>query len=133
MRVSTPSRRTIARARGEQGFTLVELLVASALAGIGFLGLAALHGNAIRSTSVGRNVTIATSLAAEQLERMRRTPAPDLVNVPAATVTVGNRSYQLSATVAAAPAGSSRQVTVNVDWTDQFGPHEVRLVTVIGQ
>lgn len=119
--------------RSQDGFTLIELLVAASLAGIGFVGLAALHANAIRTTSVGRNANLASTLAAEQIESMRRTPVGALASVPSQSVLVGNRSFQRQVTVTAAPTGSARQVTVDVDWTDQLGGHRVELVTVIGQ
>ena len=118
---------------GEQrGFTLVELLVAAAVASIGFLGLAALHVTSIRATSVGRNTSVATTLATEQLEAMRRTPSNALASVDPETVTVGAHDFVRQATVVAAPPGGSKQVTVDVDWSDQFGTHQVRLVTVMG-
>lgn len=114
------------------GFTLVEILVAAAIASVGFLGLAALHATALRATSVGRNTSVATSLASEQLEAMRRTPTTELASSDAETVTVGANDYVRQATVADAAVGNAKQVTVNVDWYDQFGAHQVQLVTVMG-
>jgi prepilin-type N-terminal cleavage/methylation domain-containing protein len=118
--------------RDQQGFTLVELLVAAALASIGFLGLAALHATAIRATSVGRNTSVATTLATEQLEAMRRVPSSALASLDPAALTVGAHEFVRSTTVTGTPPGDAKQVTVDVDWYDQFGPHQVRLVTVIG-
>jgi len=118
--------------RKQKGFTLVELLVAAALAGIGFLGLAALHGASIRATSVGRNTSVATTLATQQLEAMRRTPSSALASVDPETLTVGAHDFVRSTTVAGTGPGDSKQVRVDVDWHDQFGSHQVRLVTVIG-
>jgi prepilin-type N-terminal cleavage/methylation domain-containing protein len=115
------------------GFTLVELLVAASLASIGFLGLAALHANSIRSTAVGRNISVATGLANEEIEILRRTPAASLVNVAATNVTVGHIPFSRSATVAPVGPGTAMQVTVNVGWNDQFGAHTFALVSVIGQ
>lgn len=119
--------------RDTAGFTLVELLVAAALASIGLLGLAALHANALRTSAVGRNTTIATSLATQQIEALRRTPAASLSDVGAYSVTVGNRPYTRTATIAGAPVGDGKKVTVNVAWSDEFGPHTFQLVSVIGQ
>ncbi len=120
-------------ARGDSGFTLVELLVAASVASIGFLGLAALHANSIRTTAVGRNITVATQLATEEMEILRRTPAASLTNVAAANVTVGYLTYTRSATVAPVGPGTAMQVTVNVAWNDQFGAHTFPLISVIGQ
>ena len=118
------------RRRGERGFTLIEILVAGSVASIGFLGLAALHATALRVTAAGRNITAATMLATQQIESMRRAPSASLVDVPAQTVTAGAQSFTRATTVAA--AGGAKQVTVDVNWSDQLGSQVVHLVTVIG-
>ncbi len=120
------------RLADERGFTLVELLVAATIAGIGFLGLAATHVTALRATAVGRNTTVATNLAQDQLEQMRRLPYEQLASSDPANVTVGAKAYAVRATVTAAPGGTSKAITSRVDWSDQFGSHTVQLLTVIG-
>ncbi len=119
--------------RGDAGFTLVELLVSAALASVGFLGLAALHANALRTTAFGRDVTVATTLAAQELEALRRTPATSLANVAAEAIAVGHATFTRSATVSPAPVGTGVQVRVDVAWTNEFGPQTFRLDSVIGQ
>ena len=121
------------RRAGQRGFTLVELLVATSVASVGFLGLAALHATAIRATSYGGNTSAATMFAAQQLEIMRRTPASALVSVPAQTVAVGAQSFSRQATVSPTGTGAAKQVIVDVSWSDQMGPHVVHLVTVMAQ
>lgn len=118
----------------EDGFTLMEVLVATTIAAVGFLGLAATHVTSLRATAVGRNVSIATNLAAEAIETMRRRPYAEIASASAATVTRGELTFTRSATVAAVGA-SSKKVTMRVDWTDQFGAHApgVQLITVIAQ
>jgi len=120
----------VRRRRDERGFTLIEILVAGSVASIGFLGLAALHATALRVTAAGRNITAATNLATQQIESMRRTPSAALADVPATTVTVGAQSFTRTAAVVA--AGGAKQVTIDVNWTDQLGSQGVHLVTVIG-
>lgn len=120
--------------RREDGFTLMEVLVAITIAAVGFLGLAATHITSVRATAVGRNVSIATTVAAEAIETMRRLPYADIASADAATVTRGELSFTRSATVAAVGT-TSKKVTMRVDWTDQFGTHApgVQLITVIGE
>ena len=117
--------------RNEAGFTLVELLVAAALAGVGFLGLAATHATAIRATTVGRSVGVATITATEQIEILRRTPYDSVTSTSAEGVTINGITYSRQVGVTASPAGDSKRVQVTVDWSDQFGPHQLALVTVI--
>jgi prepilin-type N-terminal cleavage/methylation domain-containing protein len=119
--------------RGCAGFTLVELLVSAALASIGFLGLAALHANSLRTVAFGRDITIAITLATQEIEDLRRTPAASLADVGAQSITVGHRAYTRSATVSAAPIGTGKQVRVDVSWSNQFGSQTFRLDSVIGQ
>ena len=118
---------------GQAGFTLIEVLVAASLASIGLLGLTALHANALRSTAVGRNTSVATSLAAQEIEDLRRLPATSVTSVSAQSITVAGRTYSRSATVSNAPIGTGKQVAVMVGWSDEFGAHTFQLVSVIGQ
>jgi len=122
-----------ARRARQAGFTLVEVLVAATLASIGLLGLTALHANALRTTAVGRNTNVATSLAAQGIEDLRRLPAASVASVSAQSITVAGRTYTRSATVSNAPVGTGKQVAVTVGWSDEFGAHSFQLVSVIGQ
>jgi type IV pilus assembly protein PilV len=127
-------------ARREDGFTLVEVLVATSIAAIGFLGLAATHVTSIRATALGRNVSIATSIAMEGIETMRRLPYDEIVTASPTSVTRDRIVFARQATVAAAGT-TSKKVTMGVSWTDQFGTHTagatsgagVQLITVITQ
>ena len=124
--------------RRQDGFTLIEVLVATGIAAIGFLGLAATHIASVRATAFGRNVSVATSVANEQIETLRRLPYDEVVTQSASTVTVGHLDFTRTVTVAAVGT-TSKKVTMGVSWTDQFGAHNaasgngVQFITVIGQ
>ena len=120
--------------RRHDGFTLIEVLVATAIAGIGFLGLAATHIASVRATAVARNVSVATSVATESIETLRRLPYDEVVTSSPTTVTRGYLTFTSAATVATVGT-TSKKVTMGVTWTDQFGTHAngVQLITVIGQ
>jgi prepilin-type N-terminal cleavage/methylation domain-containing protein len=120
--------------RDERGFTLMEVLVATSIAAIGFLGLAATHMASIRATVLGRNVGIATNVATESLEALRRQPFDEIATSSPTTVTRGTTDFTSAATVATVST-TSKKVTMAVSWTDQFGTHApgVRLITVIGE
>jgi prepilin-type N-terminal cleavage/methylation domain-containing protein len=120
--------------RREDGFTLVEVLVAVSIAAIGFLGLAATHVASVRATVMGRNVSLATTIATESLETMRRLPYDQVASTSPTSVTRNNVAFSSQATVGAVGT-SSKKVTLGISWTDQFGPHApgVQLITVISE
>jgi prepilin-type N-terminal cleavage/methylation domain-containing protein len=120
--------------RRQEGFTLVEVLVATAIAAIGFLGLAATHVASMRATVIGRNVSLATSIASESIETMRRLPYDQITTSSPTTVMRGYMTFTSEATVADVGT-TSKKVTMGVSWSDQFGPHYpgVQLITVIGE
>jgi prepilin-type N-terminal cleavage/methylation domain-containing protein len=125
---------TVSTLRRDDGFTLVEVLVATSIAAIGFLGLAATHIASLRATVVGRNVSLATGVAAESLEALRRRPYAEIATTSPTSVLRERVSFTSTATVAASSA-TSKKVTMGVTWSDQFGTHTngVQLVTVISE
>ena len=62
---------TISRTRQERGFTLIEVMLSSAILAVGLLGLAGMTTLSFTRNSDGNEVTIATNLAAELVERMQ--------------------------------------------------------------
>ena len=125
---------TTAPVRREDGFTLVEVLVATSIAAIGFLGLAATHVASLRATVVGRNVSLATGVASESLEGLRRRPYAEIATTSPTSVLRERVSFTSTATVADLGT-TSKKVTMGVTWTDQFGTHTngVQLITVISE
>lgn len=73
MRADTHESNSLAtrRTRGERGFTLIEVMLSSAVLAVGLLGLAATTTLSFTRNSDGSEVTIATNLATEIIERMQ--------------------------------------------------------------
>ena len=59
------------RIRQERGFSLIEAMLSSAILAVGLLGLAAMTTLSFTRNSDGSEVTVATNLAAELVERMQ--------------------------------------------------------------
>ena len=116
------------------GFTLIEVLVAMSIAAVGFLGLAATHVTSVRATVLGRNVSLATSIANETIETLRRRPYAEIASASPSTVS-REGIYFTSTTTVAALGTSSKRVTMGISWTDQFGSHVlgVQLITLIAE
>jgi type IV pilus assembly protein PilV len=66
----------------ESGFTLLEVLIAVLLIGLGLLAVAGLQTTAIKGNSFARETTLATQLAEEMVERIRvnALTTPELYN-----------------------------------------------------
>jgi len=81
--------RIIPRAMNEQGFTLLEVLIALLVLAIGLLGLAALQTTGLRSNTMATTRTHATQLIYDIADRMRANVAgsydADVNNVVAST------------------------------------------------
>lgn len=64
-----------ARQRPEQGFTLIEVMIAVLLTAIAMAGIIALYTSETRASGTARHATEATVLAQDQLERLRTSTA----------------------------------------------------------
>jgi len=62
---------TTSRIRKEKGFTLIEAMLSSAILAVGLLGLAGMTTLSFTRNSDGNEMTVATNLAAELVERMQ--------------------------------------------------------------
>ena len=57
--------------RDHRGFSLVEVLIATAILGITMVALSSMQGNAIRGNMLSRRANVATVLAQEKMEELR--------------------------------------------------------------
>ena len=76
-----------------QGFTILEVLVATTVLAIGMLSVAAALGQMLSVSSRARYMSIAAELASEKLEDLNRWPA----DAPAVAVTTGETAGSLTA------------------------------------
>ena len=114
------------RRRGAEGFSLVELMIAITLIGIGILSLAALFPVSMRKVSRGDLESRATFQAEAKIEELKREPWATLVNAASAdtveTVFVRNWTVQEDA-----PVLGMKTVSVTVSWADGRGPRSILL------
>lgn len=61
-----------------KGFTFVEVLIAIAILALGFIGLTAMSGNAIRGVDSAKKLSAATNLAEAKLEALKAVPYTNL-------------------------------------------------------
>ncbi|MBI5906383.1 MAG: prepilin-type N-terminal cleavage/methylation domain-containing protein [Deltaproteobacteria bacterium] len=136
--------------RRQEGFSLIEVLVALVILAVGLLGLAVFQVTAIKGNAIASKWTVGTELAQDRLERFRHVgwdnivssaaggftagppPAPVYANLPAAagdnTTVRGTRFYRVWSVTTDTP--SLKTITVWSCWQDdQAVWHNVMLVT----
>ncbi|HEY0885924.1 MAG TPA: type IV pilus modification protein PilV [Ramlibacter sp.] len=123
---------TVASARRQRGFTLIEILVTLLIVSSGLLGFAALLNKSIVSNRHAYLVSQATMLAYDLTERMRANRAGALGGVytlatrdaashPDARDWVETLADALpdgDAAVSTAPSGDGLAVTITIKWVD---------------
>lgn len=92
--------------RGNEGFSLIEVLVALVILAIGLLGLALFQTTAIKGNAIASKWTVATEQAQDKLEGFRHIGWDNIVSSPATGFTVGPPAQPVYATLPGA-AGDS--------------------------
>jgi type IV pilus modification protein PilV len=106
-----------------QGFTLIEILIATSIFAIGFLAVAAMQISASKSTRRAVEVTEATAIASDQMERLMSLPFDDgeLVTGTTHSDTQGNYNLQWEVTfsdviITGTTTVDAKTINLNVSW-----------------
>lgn len=123
------------RAARRSGMTVIELIVGLVLIAVAILGLNSLAVSAIRNNLSARMLDVASLLARQKLEDIRRagfaaTPPGTTVERDLDAAGRAGGAYRRTATVAAGPLPATRTVTVTVTYPDR-GWRQVSFVTEI--
>ena len=125
----------------QQGFTLIEALIALAVLAIGSLALTSLQLWLDHGTSVARQRSDAVRLAQSQLEQLRgfdrlasasgHLAHADLASGSDSPTAGTDAAFERRWTVGQ-PSGFEKQLVVEVGWTDRHGqPQQARLATLL--
>lgn len=122
--------------RGEdQGFTLLETVVALTVLAVGIVGVVSVFGSSMTLTVHTSQRTRATSLATQFIESFRSKPYSSVTADPTGSTTttstvVAGTSYTISGGVTPGTFGTDtsafKRVTVQVAWTDGAAVHTVQ-------
>ena len=126
-------------ARCRQGFTLIEVLIATVFLSVSFLGLSAMTLGTIRGVSYSQNLAKATNLAREQIERIINVDYDAVIaaNYPQQNYNTmaGYEQFQRTVTIAVdTPEPTTKTVIVTVAWRNNAGTIRTAVLdTVIAQ
>ena len=117
--MSPASEKEINQINNHDGFTIIEVLIALAILGIGILGVAAMQIGAVNGNANARKSTELANLATAQVE--------EIMNEPYDTVAGGNRNngpYTIQWAVSGpdVPIENTRTITVTASWNNGQRP-----------
>lgn len=127
------------RSRSAQGLTLIEVMIALTILGVGLLSLAAMQLEALRGGRSGHVDTYATTIAQNKLEELRRTAwgsaSLNATGNWSTGVTVTsphqNQSYTVDWRVTDVVAGWTRSVDVRVSWSTKERGNRSRIISTL--
>ena len=115
------------------GFTLIEVLVAALIITFGMLAMGTFLGNLISKNSSNERQTMATLIAQDKIENLRRQALKtDITSADNSTDTISTAAgpFTRTWTIVEDFADLSDQITVVVDWEGQ-GKSDFTLTTLI--
>ena len=114
-------KRHLSKLRDSKGFTLLELMIALVILAVGLLGLASLQVMAIKGNSYGQQMTVASTLAQNQLEQLRQTAGALANGNDSVTDQNGityTRNWQVTPN---SPQAGATTVLITISWTGPVG------------
>lgn len=108
--------------RGEGGFSLLEVLIANVMLAVGLLAIAAMQDVALSQNATSKQLSAATSMATEMIERIRYNSPANATAIPAGGFLYSG--IQACSNLAACPGGETagsatalNNLTANGDFT----------------
>jgi len=118
----------------QEGFTLLEVVIALFIFVIGILGVLAMQIRSIQGNSSGQRLTEAAAQAQEVLESITQRPYADFA--PGLPTTTQSGNYSITQTVAEIPGSPLKKedalwITVVVNWQEGSGPVRIMSISFI--
>ena len=130
--MQTPARAGSREATTQGGFTLIEMMVAILLVGVGLMGLAALSTTVTRANVQSSGLTAASALAQERIESFQTQPYGSIAS-GSDTRLLDGVAFTRSWTVTPDdPAPGLKTIAVTVSWATRGTTHSTRLSTIRG-
>ncbi len=119
----------MSKLRRQEGFTLIEVIVAIAVLAFGLLALATMQTTAIRGNFFASRTTEAGSWAQNKLEELMAESYDDLETCPGPESKEGG--YRVTWVVNEdSPVPNSKLITVTVKWAEKAQSRQTQLICV---
>jgi type IV pilus assembly protein PilV len=125
--------------KDNDGFSLLEVLIALVVLAVGFLGLSSMTIGTTETLSYSKNLTTATTLARWKMEQIKNARYKNITAANYPTEAYGSIAehprFQRTVTINDnTPAANMKTITVTVSWRgDGSSPHSVTLTTIIAE
>ena len=120
--------------KSEEGFTLIETIVALVVLSVGLVALAGLQISTIRGNTLSKRMTTAVSIANARVEQIKNMPYADIQSESSTQVIESNMNFTRQVTVANDnPLTNTKTVNVTVTWKNGSKSYTVPISTVISQ
>jgi type IV pilus assembly protein PilV len=118
----------------EEGFTLVEIMIALIVLSVGLVALAGLQVSAIRGNAFSKRMTTAVSIANARIEQIKNTPYANIQSESSTKVIQSNMNFARQVTVINdSPLPNTKTVNVTVTWSEGSKSHSTPITTIVSQ
>jgi Tfp pilus assembly protein PilV len=128
------------RRSGNCGFTLIEIMIAVFFLATALVGIMSTTAMIIKTNSLSKTMTTATTLAKDRMEVLKNTKYANLAagsdtivphTMPYMTTIPYTRTWSLQQVAPAIPLTDMQKITVNVAWTWQGVSHTVNVDSIV--
>jgi type IV pilus assembly protein PilV len=119
----------------DDGFTLIEVMIALVVMSIGLTALAAVQISAIRGNDFSKRMTTAISIAEAKMEQIKSSSYANILSESSIQITQSNMHFtrQVTVTNNIAPLTNTKTVNVTVSWSEGPKSHSVPITTIVSQ
>ncbi|MBU1184434.1 MAG: prepilin-type N-terminal cleavage/methylation domain-containing protein [Proteobacteria bacterium] len=121
---------TVSGLRNNNGFTLVEIIVAMGILTIALLGLVSVTVMVIKSNSFSKTMTTATTLAKDKMEQLKNTGYDSLAGGTDTVESIYTRTWTVTSN---SPAADMKTIEVKVEWNWQGAVRNVTLRSIVAK
>jgi len=117
--------------KSEQGFTLIEVLVALFIVVVGILGMIAVTATVMSGNSLAKRMTTASTLAQYKVEELKTTDYDSLASSSSPETVDGLYSRSWTVSAADTPAAGMKTIAVTVSFSWQGATRTVTLESIM--